>query len=234
MLQRELTAKDCKCARQIWWRGVLLTCTFLLAAGCTQPYHLHNPAHSPKVIQLHWNWQAHPVQFKPALALLSEDERRRLDDFLNEVALKPDHRILVDFGGEGELNRLTQGRIDAITLQLKQHLPGAVVHTHSGGKPLPHGMRVLVGHYLVKIPDCPDRTRLPESDPGNMPGSNFGCATAVNLSRMVADPTDLRQGRNLAPGDAQVLSAAVRRYWEDRVKDPVDPSNKTVTSSATE
>lgn len=227
MLQRGLTAKGCGYARQIWWRGVLLSCTFLLATGCTQPYHLHNPEHSPKVIQLHWDWQAHPVQFKPASALLSEDERRHLDNFMNEVAPKPDHRILIDFGGKGEGNRLTQERIDAIIRQLKQHLPGAVVHAHSGGEPLPHGVRVLVGHYLVKIPDCPDPTQLPGSDPGNVPDSNFGCATAVNLSRMVVDPTDLQQGRSLAPGDAQVLSAAVRRYWEDRVKDPVAPSSKS-------
>ena len=168
------------------------------------------------------------MQFKPASAILSEDERRHLDDFLNEVAPKPDHLILVDFGGEGDsLNQVTRERIDAITLQLKQHLPGAVVNAHSWGESLPHGVRVLVGHYLVKIPDCPDRTRLPGSDPGNVPDSNFGCATAVNLSRMVVDPTDLQQGRSLAPGDAQVLSAAVRRYWEDKVKDPVAPSSKS-------
>ena len=223
MLQRGLTAKGCGCIRRNEWRGALLICAFLLAAGCTEPYRLHNPEHSPKVIQLHWNWQVHPVQFKPASALLSEDERRRLDGFLNEVAPKPDHLILAGFGGE--LNPLTRERIDTITLQLKQHLPGAVVRVHSGGGSLPHGVRVLVGHYLVKIPDCPDQTRL--SDSGNVPGSNFGCATAVNLSRMVADSTDLQQGRSLAPGDAQVLSAAVRRYWEDEVKDPVAPSSKS-------
>ena len=226
MLQRGLTAKGCGCARQNGWRGVLLTCTFLLAAGCMQPYHLQNPEHSPKVIQLHWNWQAHPVQFKPASALLPEDERRRLDDFLKEVAPKSDYRILVEYGSEDDLNQLTRDRIDAITLQLKQHLPGAVVHVHSGGESLPHGVHVLIGHYLVRIPDCPDQARLLGSDPSNVSGSNFGCATAVNLSRMVADPTDLQQGRSLASGDAQVLSAAVRRYWEDKVKDPVAPSSK--------
>ena len=234
MLQRGLTAKGCGCARQIWWRGALSTCMFLLTAGCMTPYHLHNPEHLPKVIQLHWNGQAHPVQFKPASALLSKDERRRLDDFLNEVAPKPDHHILVGYGSEDDLNQLTRDRINAITLQLKQHLPGAVVHAHSGGESLPHGVRVLIGHYLVKIPDCPDRTLLPGSDSGSLPGSNFGCATAVNLSRMVADPMDLLKGRSLALGDAQVLSAAVRRYWEDKVKDPVAPSNKSTTSSANE
>ncbi len=226
MLQRGLTAKGCGYACRNGWKWALLTCTFLLAAGCTQPYHLQNPEHSPKVIQLHWNWQAHPVQFKPTSALLSEDERRRLDDFINEVAPKPDYRILVEYGSKGDLDQLTRNRIDAITLQLKQHLPGAVVHVHSGGESLPHGVHVLIGHYLVRIPDCPDWTRLPGSDSGNVPDSNFGCATAINLSRMVADPTDLQQGRSLAPGDAQVLSAAVRRYWEDKVKDPVAPSSQ--------
>ena len=234
MPQRGLTAKGCGCTHQIWWQGVLLTCAFLLAAGCTEPYRLHNPEHSPKVIQLHWNWQAHPVQFKPASALLSEDERRRLDDFLNEVAPKLDHRILVEYGSEGDLDQMTRDRINAITRQLHQFLPGAVVHAHSGGESLHHGVRVLVGHYLVKVPDCPARIRLPGSGPSNEPDSNFGCATAVNLSRMVADPTDLQQGRSLAPGDAQVLSAAVRRYWEDKVKDPVAPSDKSATSSANE
>ena len=227
MLLRGLTAKGCGYARQIWWREVLLTCTFLLVTGCMEPYHLHNPEHSPKIIQLHWDGHAHLVQFKPASALLSEDERRRLDNFLNEVAPKPDHLILIEYGSEDSLNQVTRDRINAITLQLKRHLPRAVVNAHSWGESLPHGVRVLVGHYLVKIPDCPDRTLLPGSDSGSLSGSNFGCATAVNLSRMVVDPTDLQQGRSLAPGDAQVLSAAVRRYWEDRVKDPVAPSSKS-------
>ena len=226
MLQRILTAKGCGCAGRSGWRVALLTCMVLPAAGCMQALHLQNPAQAPRVIQLHWNWQAHPALFKPASAVLSEDERRRLDDFLNEAAPEPGNRILVDFGGEGEPDPLTRERLDAVTLQLKRHLPGAVVYAYPGGEAPPHGVRVLVGRPYVEIPDCWPRPS--GSNPGNLRDSDFGCATVVNLSRMVADPSDFQQGRSLAPGDAQVLSAAVRRYRTDKVKDPVAPETGSV------
>jgi len=192
---------------------------------------MYSSAQSPKVTQLHWSWLAHPVQFKPASATLSKDEILRLDRFLSGVMAKPEHRVLIDFGGEGDLNPLTQERIQIVTRQLNRHLPGVVVQAYSGSETPPHGVRVLVGHYLVKTPDCPDWSRPSGSNPGNMRDGNFGCATAVNLGLMVADPSDLQQGRSLAPGDGQVLSEAIRRYRTDSVKDPVAPS---VTSSASE
>ena len=43
----------------------------------------------------------------------------------------------------------------------------------------------------VVLPGCPDWSRDPGYDPRNLPLSNLGCANAVNLGLMVADPGDL-------------------------------------------
>ncbi len=223
MLPQKMITKGGGYTRRFGWQGVLLICTILLAAGCSRPFDLQSPAQSPKLIELHWNWQAHPVLFEPGSAMLSEDESRRLDHFLSGVAPKPVHRILVDFGGEGDWTRLARERIDALTRQLHQYQPDTAVHAYAGGETPPHGVRVLVGHYQIEIPDCPDPWQLSGANPDDARDGTFGCATAVNLSRMVADPSDLQQGRSLSPGDGQVLSAAIRRYWEDNVKDPVAP-----------
>lgn len=223
MLPQNMITKSGGYTRRFGWRAVLLICTILLVAGCPRPLDLQNPAQSSKHIKLHWTWQVHPVLFESGSAMLPEDESRRLDHFLRGVTPKPVHRILIDFGGEGDWSLLAQDRIDAVVHQLRQHQPDTAVHAYAGGETPLHGVRVLIGHYRVEIPDCPDSWQLYGTNPDNARDVTFGCATAVNLSRMAADPPDLQQGRTLSPGDGQVLSEAVRRYWTGKVKDPVVP-----------
>ena len=48
--------------------------------------------------------------------------------------------------------------------------------------------------------------------------SNLGCANAVNLGLMVADPNDLAMGTPTAPADAAREAEAIVRYRTDKVK----------------
>lgn len=65
---------------------------------------------------------------------------------------------------------------------------------------------------------CPDWRRSNLMDISELNSSNFGCATADHLARMVADPRDLASGRALAPATGEHASAAIERYRTDKVK----------------
>ena len=52
-----------------------------------------------------------------------------------------------------------------------------------------------------------------------MPLSNLGCANAVNLGLMIAEPADLTRGRPLGTADGIREAEAVVRYRTDKVKE---------------
>ena len=70
----------------------------------------------------------------------------------------------------------------------------------------------------VVLPGCPDWTRDPGYDPLNLPLSNLGCANAVNLGLMVADPGDLARTVPTSPADGTREAEAIARYRTDKVK----------------
>ncbi len=81
----------------------------------------------------------------------------------------------------------------------------------------PNRAIVMVGHYAVTLPACPNWSMRDAGDFSNAPTSNFGCATAVDLGLMVASPGDLSRGRRLAEADGKPAAAAVDRYLNDKV-----------------
>ncbi|UXU90662.1 CpaD family pilus assembly lipoprotein [Burkholderia sp. S-53] len=63
------------------------------------------------------------------------------------------------------------------------------------------------------------------------PGVPFGCATYTNLAAMLARPQDLVAPVPYGGADAEVAAGAVRRYVEDRVKQPTSDKALTTTGS---
>ncbi|MFT0172227.1 CpaD family pilus assembly lipoprotein [Paraburkholderia mimosarum] len=61
------------------------------------------------------------------------------------------------------------------------------------------------------------------------PGMAFGCATYTNLAAMLARPADLVQPQPYAGAEASMASSAVRRFEENRIKQP----NVTSTTART-
>src|SRR5205823_787259 len=74
--------------------------------------------------------------------------------------------------------------------------------------------------YLVTLPPCPNWTGPGSHDFTNQIDSNFGCSTALNLGRMVANPADLAEGRPIAATEGTPAAAAVNRYLTDKVQLP--------------
>jgi type IV pilus biogenesis protein CpaD/CtpE len=54
----------------------------------------------------------------------------------------------------------------------------------------------------------------------------FGCANALNLAAMVADPDDLRRGATMAPPRGPAATRAVERHRADKVP-PLIPASGT-------
>ncbi|KAG8155445.1 CpaD family pilus assembly lipoprotein [Burkholderia catarinensis] len=59
------------------------------------------------------------------------------------------------------------------------------------------------------------------------PGVPFGCATYTNLAAMLARPEDLVAPVPYGGANAEAAAGAVRRYVEDRVKQPLPGTTQT-------
>ncbi|HEV3423035.1 MAG TPA: CpaD family pilus assembly lipoprotein [Paraburkholderia sp.] len=59
------------------------------------------------------------------------------------------------------------------------------------------------------------------------PGMPFGCATYTNLAVMLARPADLAEPLPYAGADAAMAASAVRRFDENRIKQPNITSTTT-------
>jgi pilus assembly protein CpaD len=79
-------------------------------------------------------------------------------------------------------------------------------------------VKLTVRTYLVTLPGCPDFTSRSGRTFSNQPHSNWGCATATNLGRMVAEPKDILIGRGDTRADAEALVLSTQRYRAGETK----------------
>lgn len=198
----------------------LLAFAAVLVTGCAQTEADYSGAQSVKDIQVRWVSLDHPVLFDTGTSVLSASEKLRLNAFIGGLALRDSDRFKVDAGTARGLDPLAEARANAIAQQLRRYKPGAVAPAYAGGQAPRTGVRLVVGRYVALPPNCPDWSGSSSSNPGNLNDSNFGCATATNLSLMIADPADLVRGRTLGPGDGEALSLGIQRYRAGVVRNP--------------
>ena len=85
---------------------------------------------------------------------------------------------------------------------------------------------VEIADDTVVVPGCPDWSRPDALGNQNTVGSNLGCATATNLSLMLADPRDLAKGRGASVTDGGAAADAVAAWQAGKLKEL--PSDKAV------
>jgi pilus assembly protein CpaD len=180
----------------------------------------------------------HRVLFDSDADEPSAIELERLDVFLAGLPpdAVPDFRVIGGSGwhSTGSFNPdLHARRADVLARHIRQRAAPAAsvsiaVPTHQAlvvpGFDEPFGalarsVEIVATTYSVRLPECPDWTRSPSFDPRNLPLSNLGCANAVNIGLMVADPADLAEGRQLGTADGIREAEAVVRYRTDKVKE---------------
>lgn len=142
---------------------------------------------------------------------LPASEAARLDAWFRSLELGYGDTIYVD-GAYSEAARADVARVAG------QY--GMLVST---GAPVTEGrvadgsVRVVVSRTRADVPGCPNWSQPSQPNYNNETMSNFGCAVNGNLAAMVANPTDLIQGREgSSVTDAATAARAVQSYRTQR------------------
>ncbi|PCJ58084.1 MAG: hypothetical protein COA65_08530 [Rhodospirillaceae bacterium] len=171
---------------------------------------------TPKQLAVEWSRETHLVAFAPNEAALGKDAKAALTGFLGKNYTGPDDSILINPGASVDgRNALFKARGRGLQNFLADiGYASSVLPSNAG---VENSAIVAVERYAVTFPDCPDWHQAPPFTNGVW--SNYGCANAVNLGQMIADPRDLVTGRDLGPADGTVAAAAVARYRKGEVKE---------------
>lgn len=187
----------------------------LVVAGCAVPTpppsgQMGPERHELSVERLRYR---HTVDFPGQGARLDEGSRSALIGFLRDSGVGPDTeiRVAAASGADRQLGDRRRRRVlaflEGLGVEARAADPLGAVNSDPEADVL-----VQVTRYHVVLPDCPDHTRTRMGDFHNLNTSNHGCATARNLGVMVANPRDLKRGRELAPAEAPINTLAIRKY----------------------
>ena len=80
-------------------------------------------------------------------------------------------------------------------------------------------LNTILDQYAAIPPQCPGWDQVMNGQIPPEGEMNFGCATEVNLAKMVANARDLEKGRGMEPADGQYNAGAINRYRSDKIKD---------------
>ena len=199
------------------WAGLL--CLVLLGACDHIPdFKAHAPydppaAREPRVQAVAI---AHKVAFTQGTVTLDAAAGRSIDAFLarQKVDRADALEIAIPAGG-GEIARGRAERVVAY-LKLKRLAAGLVIDDNP--KMVSDTVRLVVHRYQVTLPGCPDWSDRSGITHTNQPSGNWGCATAVNLGLMIANPGDLVYGRDGGPGDGAAQVLGIQRYRKGETK----------------
>lgn len=167
----------------------------------------------------------HVVAFAAGSARLTPPQRQQLEAFLASSEPETAEAVTVSVGeaGAGPGALRAPDALDALRLQevaavLRQRSPRAHVIQTAGVDLPPDAVALGVRRYVVALPPCPDWTGNPTRNYSNRTSSNWGCATAVNLGIMIANPRDLIRGEGPGPADGERLARSIERYRNDRTR----------------
>ncbi len=105
-------------------------------------------------------------------------------------------------------------RVAALTKILGQMGVGVAAVKRATDLP-PGTTRIVVSRASVQDDECPDWKDETKLIFKSAVSSNYGCATRSNLAKMIADPTDLLEGRPLSGQGGATVAAPVAR-WNSR------------------
>lgn len=202
---------------------LVLIAVFALAACSQQIEGWNNEAPpTPKKSTVEWSVADHELRFTPESRWLAPGELSRLDAFLTKIDIRRPVHVYVQTGGNGIPKSLADNR--AATMHALLRARGVMARERPpemtpGSGPVTSGdnpdtAALLVGHYGVATPGCPDWRKPTIADFSNQQSSNLGCANELNLGLMVADPRDLIRGREEGPADGTRAELAVTGYRE--------------------
>lgn len=178
------------------------------AASGPVGFAAERPVPAPGRLQIDQVRLSHAVRFVPGGAGPAPGEPARLEAFLDAVRPRPADRVTLAATAPAAAARLGLLRAALAARGLEAD---AAVPVAAGGD---------VGVISVERPVVLPAACLADGgqavpDGGMLPGP--GCANALNLARMVADPADLLHGRPAGPADGAAAVRAIERYRRGQV-----------------
>lgn len=83
----------------------------------------------------------------------------------------------------------------------------------TAGHPSAGALRIVVSRAIARVEGCPNYSHGNAPEYSGSSQSNYGCATAVNLAAMIANPQDLVEGHAYdRTADAQLSVKAIKTY----------------------
>jgi len=228
-----------------------------LLAGCSSPEITDwTPAESPHENKVDRAIFTHKIHYPAHASTWGAHEKKSFLHFLKHTAPRPFAVtvILEEYGGHSEerikviQRELLRHGVPSDVIMVtheddspgghthkrghhqKQGTPEATGHKHHGHAESGSGVEVIIERYVVITPSCANFLKSFGDADQAYDYANFGCADAVNLGMMVANPRDLIQGRPLGGAEGVMAAAAVNRYHSDKVKDLLQTSTNVTLS----
>jgi pilus assembly protein CpaD len=162
----------------------------------------------------------HVIPFGAKDIEISDVEREALAMFVRQSNLQPGSHVSVaaptKTAAQGARSR---NRLASVRNELQRMgVSSSIVQAESTNNQST-GEEVVVFAQTVAVlpPDCPGYNQPITLDYEWRPNTRLGCANAVNLGLMVANPSDLVQGRPIGAADAESNALAIQRYRTDQV-----------------
>jgi pilus assembly protein CpaD len=194
--------------------AALLVATASLA-GCQstqETFRDQSTVVTPKEPTVERVYYQHDVSFAPGSSVLSPTEAGELDAFVRKTALSSGDRVyVVEPTVAGPVGRERANTVTSRLLLGGIRVDRAAARVY-GPMVEPDTVALVVERTAIRLPACPNWTDRPNQDFDNQPGSNWGCATAINFGMQIADPNDLVAGRDPGAADGTVMARSVRRY----------------------
>jgi pilus assembly protein CpaD len=155
------------------------------------------------------------VNFDAKAMDISDVEREALAMFVRQNGIQPGTQVAVAASAKSA-TQIARSNNRLASVQAELHRLGMTSNVVSAttANPSISGDEVVVFAQTVAVvmPSCPGYNAPTALDQEWRPIGTLGCANAVNLGLMIANPADLATGRPLGPGDAEEQTQAIVRY----------------------
>ena len=151
------------------------------------------------------------LRYSPTQTAPSIDDAARIEALARD-AREAGEPIVIAAGGSGSY--ADQQRLAYVRSLVQRH--GVVIQStsvSSGVATVPNTIVLQLERYVARDLNCPDWSKSPGYDAQNVPHSNLGCATSVNIQTMIANPKDLEVGRDPGPASGKMGADAVDRLY---------------------
>jgi pilus assembly protein CpaD len=177
----------------------------------------------------------HVVAFGSQAMAISDVEREALAMFVHQNNLQPGAHVAVAAPTKTATQAArSRNRLAAVRTELQRLGLSSTVVTAQSTDNKNTGDEVVVFAQTVAVlsPDCPGYNTPIALDYEWRPDTRLGCANAVNLGLMVANPSDLAQGRPIGAADGEESALGVLRYRTDAVwpTSPQSPDKVTLST----